>query len=239
MPNNSRDVVETLEGKKKYFFVVEGEKTENIYVREVAHNIKRDAIIEVKLLERIISSKSNQYSITKTISDYLDHNEQISSEQREKLFEISLSYEEEEITEEELLASVDELLGTLKDAFFTQHNANIIEQFKVLNEMASYEKDFDRICLILDRDYRSFKEFQYDEVLNICEDYNFLLGITNPNFEFYLLLHLDDSLEYEKSEILENRRITSQKKFVEHTLNEKMHTLGSTYKKRIMMQKYL
>ncbi|MDW2879560.1 MULTISPECIES: RloB domain-containing protein [Bacillaceae] len=83
----------------------------------------------------------------------------------------------------------------------------------------------------MDRDYRSFKDFQYDKVLEICKENEFLLGITNPNFEFYLLLHLDDSLSMDKEEIRTNPRKTSNKKLIEYTLNEKMKEYGCTYKK--------
>src|SRR5690625_8013571 len=64
MPNESRLTDEKLEGKKKYFFVVEGEKTESIYLQENAENLKQDALIEILILERNKGTKTKQYIIT-------------------------------------------------------------------------------------------------------------------------------------------------------------------------------
>lgn len=52
-----------------------------------------------------------------------------------------------------------------------------------------YDEYRDKICIIIDRDPCSFKEDQYDEVVELCESNNFKLYISNPRFEFWLLLH--------------------------------------------------
>ncbi|QWG87409.1 hypothetical protein EXW61_29155 (plasmid) [Bacillus mycoides] len=46
----------------------------------------------------------------------------------------------------------------------------------------------------------------------MCEENEFLLGITNPNIEFYLLLHMNDAKHYDASQLLENRRIAKSNK---------------------------
>ncbi|SCX52111.1 RloB domain-containing protein [Lysinibacillus fusiformis] len=230
LPNQSREE-EKIDVKRKYFFILEGEKTEHIYINEVVNNIKQDAIADVYVLERIKGTHSNQYKITVSIKEYMDKNSQLSPEIKEKLTELSTDYEEENLTEEQLLEKIKGILGELTDSFITDHNRNVIEQIRVLNELNSYVEDFDRICLILDRDYRSFKDYQYDEVLEICEQQNFHLGISNPNFEFYLLLHINDAKHYNKIDLLENIRKTSKKKFVEYELNEALKTIGGSYQK--------
>ncbi|WP_242143902.1 MULTISPECIES: RloB domain-containing protein [unclassified Bacillus cereus group] len=231
LPNQSRSIPEKREAKRKYFFVLEGEKTEHIYIREIAQNVKEDSIIDVLILERIQGAHSNQYKITSSIQNYLAKNAKLDDKIKDQLVNLCNEYEEEKISEVDLIDALDDILGDMKDSFITDYNNNVIEQIRVLTELNTYEEDYDRICLILDRDYRSFKDFQYDQVLKICEENNFLLGITNPNFEFYLLLHINDAKQYDKSKLLENPRVSRNKKFVEDELNKALKSFGENYKK--------
>ncbi|MEG0471112.1 MAG: RloB domain-containing protein, partial [Solibacillus sp.] len=192
IPNQSRNIPEKEEAKKKYFFILEGEKTEHIYMREVAQNNKK-SLIDVLILERIQGTHSNQYKITASIQNYLEKNVELDQEIKDQLYILCGEYEEENISEKELIECLEKVLGDKKESFITDYNDNVIDQIRLLNELNNYEEGFDRICLILDRDYRSFKDDQYDEVLKICKNNNFMLGITNPNFEFYLLLHINDA----------------------------------------------
>lgn len=225
MPNQSREFSNEREGKRKFFFVVEGEKTETIYLREVSMNIKQDALIDIRILERVRSSHSNQYSITQKIQQYIQSNEKLNKLTIEQLESFAQQYEDDELNEDELLENLKSILDDDTDILVFEFNQNIIEQINALSEISTYEKDFDKICLILDRDYRSFKDSQYDEVLKICEDENFLLGITNPNFEFYLLLHIDDCSSLDLAKIEDNPKKTANKKYVEYELNNKIGAL--------------
>ena len=66
--------------------------------------------------------------------------------------------------------------------------------------------DNDRACMIVDRDIDSFTPEQYDILLEECRKRNISLYMSNPCFEFWLLLHFSDCrhldlnrLQYEKS----------------------------------------
>ncbi|HFK1428988.1 MULTISPECIES: RloB domain-containing protein [Bacillus cereus group] len=235
-PNQSRLISESQkeDGKKKYFFVLEGEKTEHIYMNEVANNIKEDSLIDVLILERISNQQSNQHKITVAIRDFLDGHSKIDPSIKSQLYDLCNKYEEEVLDETQLLDSINELLEDMKDDFITKYNDTVIEQIRLLHNLESYSKGLDKICLILDRDYKSFKENQYDEVLKICEENEFLLGITNPNIEFYLLLHMNDAKQYDAAQLLENRRTAkskTSKKFVESELNKTLKVFGKSYSK--------
>lgn len=230
IPNQSRMVTEKKEVKKKYFFILEGEKTEPIYMREVTKH-KKESLIDILILERIQPSHSNQFKITASIQKYLRKNAQLDQQSKDALLRLSDAYEEGEISETDLIDSLDGILGDMKDSFITDYNDNVIEQIRVLNELNNYEEGFDKICLILDRDYRSFKDYQYDDVLRICRENNFMLGITNPNFEFYLLLHINNAKQYNVSELLGNPNRTRSKKFVEYELNDALKSFGQSYRK--------
>lgn len=87
-------------------------------------------------------------------------------------------------------------------------------------EQITYDPQVDKICLIVDRDKHSFKENQYDEVIQSCENNNVKLYVSNPCFEFWLLLHFNDVFSIDKEQLLANNKISSKKRFVEGELRK-------------------
>lgn len=232
-PNQTRNTDDKIEAKQKYFFVLEGEKTEHIYIRELSDHVREDALADIVLLERMEGSHSNQYKITESINNYIESNASVTTEQRAEILELCMNFDDNEILEVDLVDRAKNILGDLAESFITDYNNNVIEQIKLLNELRNYEKGFDKICLILDRDYRSFKDDQYNRVIEICNQNDFLLGITNPNFEFYLLLHINDAQSLEKESLIKNVNMAnSKKKYCEYKLNELIRSFGTSYKKK-------
>ena len=88
----------------------------------------------------------------------------------------------------------------------------------------TYSEGFDKICLIVDRDRKSFfsepNNNQYEYVLNKCLENNFGFYVTNPCFEFWLLLHFDKVHEINKNELKENRKVNSKRTFAEQELRK-------------------
>lgn len=86
----------------------------------------------------------------------------------------------------------------------------------------TYAEGFDKICLIVDRDRESFistsENNQYDYVVNTCSEKKFGLYITNPCFEFWLLLHFDEVFELDQDKLLENPKVTAKRRYVEQEL---------------------
>jgi hypothetical protein len=103
----------------------------------------------------------------------------------------------------------------------------------------TYEPEVDTIAFIVDRDRNSFFETeetkQYSYVLQTCRENNIRLYVSNPCFEFWILLHFDEVLEIDKEKLLKNDRISKSPNsecFVQGEIRElfKKHGLG-TYKK--------
>ena len=95
----------------------------------------------------------------------------------------------------------------IKKLFLTiEEIPNILETVlkNIENKQITYSEDIDKMCLIVDRDKKSFKEEQYNYVKEECERKNFKLYVTNPCFEFWLLLHFDEVHLINKEELLEN-----------------------------------
>lgn len=92
---------------------------------------------------------------------------------------------------------------------------------------------------MVDRDPQSFKENQYDNIINGFNDNNKNIAISNPCFEFYLLLHLTNLSQYDDSiieKIKRNKRIKKSKsslKYCEYLLDKevKLLNMNNSYKK--------
>jgi len=81
----------------------------------------------------------------------------------------------------------------------------------------TYDKEIDSVCLIVDRDKKSFFDYQYDAVYKECNKEGYLLFVTNPCFEFFLLLHKTDGKKYSSEDLIENKK-EKEKTFVERML---------------------
>lgn len=97
---------------------------------------------------------------------------------------------------------------------------------KISTQEILFSKDIDVMCLIIDRDKESFtahdKKDQFNYVVDKCKNNNFHLYLTNPCFEFWLLLHLTDAKELDYDELLNNCKVSSKYTFVEAELRKLM-----------------
>lgn len=90
----------------------------------------------------------------------------------------------------------------------------------ITDSALTYDKDVDKICVIVDRDPSSFTEEQYDEVVRKCQEWNMELYISNPCFEFWLLLHFDEVKECNEDDLLENVKISNKHSYISSKLIE-------------------
>ncbi len=88
----------------------------------------------------------------------------------------------------------------------------------------TYTEGFDKICLIVDRDRESFisvpENDQYHYVLNKCKEKKIGFYITNPCFEFWLLLHFDEIFNLEQDKLLHNSKVKAKRRYVEDELRK-------------------
>ena len=102
------------------------------------------------------------------------------------------------------------------------------------NNKFLYDKEIDKVCFIIDRDPQNFSEQQYDNFLKMCKDYNYKVYVSNPTFELFLLLHDDKIFDIDKTAMLENRRVSNSKRFLEVKLSE----IFGCNKKNINFEKF-
>lgn len=66
-----------------------------------------------------------------------------------------------------------------------------------------YDTEYDRVCVIFDRDYKHL-EGKLDEIYEKCHKHHIFIGISNPNFELWLLMHFPGIGQYDSSMLLRN-----------------------------------
>lgn len=97
----------------------------------------------------------------------------------------------------------------------------------VLEQLSSYKKTYglnthDELCMAIDRDKQSWTEAELSWVAAECAKKQFLLALSNPSFEIWLLLHRVDTTDYneaQKISLLENRRVASRGSYIKVELS--------------------
>ena len=113
------------------------------------------------------------------------------------------------------------LLENEKEEYGQSHPLRKIENFNksLKNDKFTYSKEIDKVCFIVDRDKKNFKDYQYDEFIQKCNKYGYFPYISNPTFEIFLLMHSDKIFEFEETDLLENRKVNRNKRFLEMQLS--------------------
>lgn len=128
-------------------------------------------------------------------------------------------------TLDDTVTDVEKVCSMLVEALKNEYEVvNIVEDISeiIKDGGLTYEEGFDRICLIVDRDKESFlavpENNQYMYVLNRCREMGFQLCVTNPCFEFWLLLHFDEVFELDKEKLADNPKVTAKRRYAENEL---------------------
>ena len=121
------------------------------------------------------------------------------------VFTEQYSLAENDITnfnDEELVNIIEIIMEVISDKIICVENIKgfILAQFEI------FDSNYDEVCLIVDRDKKSFSENQYDELLQKCKFNNYKLYVTNPCFEFWLLLHFSQVFDLDLKELEENNK---------------------------------
>ena len=91
--------------------------------------------------------------------------------------------------------------------------------------LSKYTSNFDEFCILIDRDAGSHSSEDMNFILQYCKE-KYRCFITNPCFEFWLLLHFSDVYEEYSDQldlIRENKKVSNAHTFVSNELSVKAH----------------
>lgn len=188
-----------------------------------------------RLVENVAEAESGEMTydiLFNRIMDYLLATNMIKGKPQSRLFwntllwicENKLSKKTSDIVTD-ADSEIETILKVLVEITSLENIAeNIGEIIKKLS--ITFDSEIDKICLVVDRDKNSFvvneKINQYKYVVDVCKENGFGFYITNPCFEFWLLLHFDDFTELDKALLFDNPNITKKKTYAEKELSKRI-----------------
>ncbi len=188
-----------------------------------------------RVMEYIDEGKTGILTVNSFINkvvDYLLENQLISNKSlynADDIYHILLQYfrTKERKKESDPIENIEQ--ASQKAMLCLKKKVNIVKAVDTLsnylkNQNITYAEGFDKVCLIVDRDKHSFVSYpnndQYEYVKNTCEAYGYGFYLTNPCFEFWLLLHFDEVLDMNPNKLLENPKVTSKRRYAEEELRK-------------------
>lgn len=92
------------------------------------------------------------------------------------------------------------------------------------------------LWMVVDRDKQNVSKDQLSEIVGKCRIEGYNLALSNPTFEFWLLLHLTSIELYDKELLLSNPKATakSKKRYLENELSK----FGGYNKNRLNFEKF-
>lgn len=224
------DTINELKGKIGINPLIEIISIERTYSEYGWSNPKKILEQLLKDLEEIEDGKLSYKTLVDKIMEIIveDKNFSLKISKKSNLKEVIEDIENEIESLENTVKNIEEDCITLlsiitKKVFLVKEEiANILEKVleNIGNQQITYSEDIDKMCLIVDRDKKSFKEEQYNYVKEECKRKNFKFYVTNPCFEFRLLLHFDEVHSINREKLLENKRASSKVRYVESELKK-------------------
>lgn len=99
------------------------------------------------------------------------------------------------------------------------HPLHIIELLHERKDNFNFGYEPHEIWMVVDRDRQNVKKDQLIQIIKTCQKEGYNLALSNPTFELWLLLHITNIEEYDRDEILKNRKI-GKKRFLEKEIGK-------------------
>lgn len=116
------------------------------------------------------------------------------------------------------------------------HPNHVIE---LLDERKEYWQEHgieaNELWMVVDRDKQNVSEEQLNAIINKCEKEGYNLALSNPTFEFWLLMHISDLKGYSKEELLNNEKVNKTRRFIDKELST---ILGGYNKKNLKFENF-
>lgn len=218
MAHNRFERPENKKPKRVVFLSVEGNVTEPDYFRYVKEYQKQlgiKAVVDIRVLQRA-GTDSAILDVLNLLENYIEIRNDASFDTKIKELEIK-NYDSEFITR--YIEDKDSI--PLKD----QHKFEAIlwkEQLDLeyLCFLNKYHGENDVFGVVVDRDEQSHTADQFETLFCRCDEKRYKCFLTNPRFEFWLLLHVSDvKKEYAADEL--EKMLDGKNKSVDAHLHDK------------------
>jgi len=226
--------------KRVVFLSVEGENTEVHYFKHLnSCTMPNNIILKIEVLERTEGSKSALKNIYELLLEYerirdgdiadeLNLTQAMGRHSPEAIEALLRKSPTDELTDAEKLICKDLQVAALD-----------LQYRKYIKRMSRGDNDI--VAMVVDCDFnnQAKRRSELEKYNQYCNDKGFGLHITNPCFEFWLLLHLSDVADDYKDSldaIESNKRMSTSKKsqkFVAKQVSEK-----AGHKKTISREKF-
>lgn len=110
------------------------------------------------------------------------------------------------------------IVPKLSEASDPQSVVDNLETF--LASKYDFNESNDECWVVWDREKDEGRKKNILSILPLCEKKNYKIAMTNPSFEFWLLLHIADIKQFEKDHLFENAWVNTRRRFLEKKLSE-------------------
>ncbi len=224
-----RESEEEKELPKKVFFIsVEGNVTEKQYLQGVSRykdELGINALVNVQVLER---RKSDTNSAPSQVIDLLEEYLDLRTLDKDKMINeipsnLIKKYGQSVIKQFiDDASQIDEATRSFINTELTKYGYDL-EYRKYLNK---FDNELDEFCILIDRDAKTHSEANMIECISHCRDKNYTCYVTNPCFEFWLLLHFSNVIEEYADKlgtIKDNKKVSNAHTYVSNELSKKAH----------------
>lgn len=223
--------------KSKFFIVSEGQITEPRYFEKLNQSVISENVTIINLLRDYANlGNGNPSFLINLLKEFLNNNNSEIS-----LMELKnrISNWDHENPNKIDLNSINNILSSLYssdnvkipyidlgDLFILLFKSDIYKD--IASNFASYftaqdvtySPEVDTLNLVVDRDKDSFSEKQYDDVVKFCTENNVGFYVSNPNFEFWLLLHFAEVESENNRVMLDNPKMSGSRRYLEKRLHD-------------------
>ena len=213
--------------KPKYFIVSEGNNSiisENITIINIlrdyatANNSHPSFIIKM-VQEFILNVTTNEITV-------LELKNKIDNCIRSNNYKINIEDIHKELIKlykkDDYKIKKDDLNSLFLHLFKSEIYKDLAINFPIYFETqnVTYSNITDKLNIVIDRDQQNFKDYQYEEVMKFCQESNVNLYVSNPTFEFWLMLHFKEVEQEDKIKMFENRYVNKSKRYLEKKLHD-------------------
>ena len=127
------------------------------------------------------------------------------------------AYSEELGMKDKVIVEVLEKEDPTDNKSAPQHVKDLLDEY-----VRDYGIEHEELWMVVDREQQESRKPVLKEIITACKNARYNVALTNPCFEFWLLLHLPDISQYSEEELLNNRKINKTRRFIDKQLSKRL-----------------